>query len=133
MKFHANNFNGFQRTVRTRNSIASYQREITPKIKKADFRFSCMTHWYCVLQLYGSGFQLTEQKRNSIPNDQRKITPKIWKAELWFLHITHCLIVLYKCMKFHPNSLNSFQLREWTHNCIYLSSKGNKLNNIIAR
>ena len=36
-------------------------------------------------------------------------------------------------MKFHPNSLYSFQLTEWTKNCIYLCSKGNNLKNIQAR
>ena len=50
MKFHANSFNGFQRTVRTRNSIASYQWEITPKIKKAEFWFSSKTH--CIIVFY---------------------------------------------------------------------------------
>ena len=46
------------------------------------------------------------------------ITPKIYKAELWFLCMTHCLIVLYKCMKFHLNSFNGCQLTEWTRNNI---------------
>ena len=36
-------------------------------------------------------------------------------------------------MKFHPNSLYSFQLTEWTQYCIYLCSKGNNLKNIQAR
>ena len=74
--------------------------------------------------------QLTERTRNSIENDQREITPKISKAELWFLCMTHRLIVLYKCMKFQPNSLNDVQLTEWTQNCIYLCYKGNDLKNI---
>ena len=46
------------------------------------------------------------------------------KAELWFLHMTHCLIALYNCMKFHSNSLNNFQLTEWTQNCIYHCPRG---------
>ena len=61
------------------------------------------------------------------------ITPKICKAELWLLCMTHCLIVLYKCMKFQPNSFNSIHLTERTHNCIYLCYKGNNLKNIHAR
>ena len=44
-----------------------------------------------------------------------------------------CIIVLYNCIKFHPNSLNSFQLTEWTQNCIYLRSKVKKLKNIQDR
>ena len=36
MKFHLNSFNGCQLTERTRNSIANDQREITPKISKAE-------------------------------------------------------------------------------------------------
>ena len=36
MKFHLNSFNGCELTERTRNSIAIDQREITPKISKAE-------------------------------------------------------------------------------------------------
>ena len=114
MKFRLNSFNGCQVTERTRNSIANDQREITPKIYKAELWFLCMIH--CLIVLYNSmkfhlnsfnACQVTERTRNSIANDQRKITPKISKAELWFLCMTHCLIVCYKCMKFQPNSFNS--------------------------
>ena len=80
-----------------------------------------------------NGCQITEWTRNSIANDQRKITPKISKAELWFLCMTHFLIVLYKCLKFQPNSFISVQLTERTRNCTYLSYKGNNLKNIHAR
>ena len=58
-----------------------------------------------------NGCQLTERTRNSIANDQREITPKISIAELWFLCMTHCLIVLYKCMKFHQIALTVFNLQ----------------------
>ena len=83
------------------------QREITPKISKAELWFLCMTHRLIVLNncmkfhFYSfSGCQLTERTRNSIANDQREITPKISKAELWFLCMTRRFNVLYKCMKF---------------------------------
>ena len=131
---------GCQLTERTRNSIVNDQRKITPKISKADSWFLCMTHLLIVL--YNcvkfhlkslNGCQLTERTLNSITNDQREITPKVSKAELWFLCMTHCQIVLYKCMKFQPNSLNSAQLTERTRNCIYLCYKGNNLKNIHAR
>ena len=114
MKFHLNSFNGCQLTERTRNSIANDQREITPKISKAELWFLCMTNRLIVLyncmKFQFNSFnvcQVTEWTRNSIANDQRKITPKISKAELWFLCMTHCLIVRYKCMKIQPNSFNS--------------------------
>ena len=140
MKFHLNSFNGCQLTEQTRNSIANNQRKITPKIYKAELWFLCMTH--CLIVLYNcmkfhlnsfNSVQLTERSRNSIANDQREITPKISKAELWFLCMTHCLIVLYKCMKFQPNSFNSVQLTERTQNCIYLCYKVYNLKNIHAR
>ena len=114
MKFYFNSFNGCQLTERTRNSIANDQREITPKISKAEFWFLCMTH--CLIVLYNcmkfhfnsfNGCQLTEQTRNSIANDLREMTPKISKAELWFLCMTHCLIVLYNCMKFDLNIMKT--------------------------
>ena len=107
MKFHLNNFNGCQLTEPTRNCIAYDQREIAPKISKAELWFLCMTHRLIVL--YNcmkfhlnnfSGCQLTERTRNSIANDQREITPKISKAELLFLCMTRRLNRLYKCMKF---------------------------------
>ena len=49
MKFHLNNFNGCQLTERTRNCIANNQREITPKISKAELLFLCMTRRLNVL------------------------------------------------------------------------------------
>ena len=110
------------------------------KIYKAELWFLCMAHRFIVLnnciKFHLNGFnccQLTERTRNSIANDQRGITPKIYKAELWFLCMSHCLIVLYKCMKFQPNSFNSVQLTERTRNCIYLFYKGNNFINIHAR
>ena len=144
MKFHLNSFlnsfNGCQLTEQTPNSIANDQREITPKISKAELWFLCMTHRLIVL--YNcmkfhlnsfNGCQLTERTRNSIANDQREITPKMSTAEFWFLCMTHCLIVLYKCMKFQPNSFNSVKLTERTPNYIYLCYKGDNLKNIHAR
>ena len=97
------------------------QREITPKISKAELWFLCMTHRLIVIyncmkfHFYSiNGCQLTERTRTSIANDQRKITPKIFKAELWFLCMTHRLIVLYNSMKFHLNNFNGCQLTERT-------------------
>ena len=140
MKFHINSFNGCKLTQRTRNSIANDQREITPKISKAELWFLCMTH--CLIVLYNckkfhynsfNGCQVTERTRNSIANNQREITLKISKAELLFLCMTHCLIVCYKCMKFQPSSFNSVQLTERTQNCIYLRYKGDNMKNIYVR
>ena len=37
MKFHLNNFNGYQLTERTRNCIANDQREITQKYPKQSY------------------------------------------------------------------------------------------------
>ena len=92
MKFRLNSFNGCQVTERTRNSITNDQREIAPKINKAELWFLCMAHHLIVL--YNcmkfhlnsfNGCQLTERTRNSIAIDQREITPTISKAHLWFL------------------------------------------------
>ena len=101
------------------------QREITPKISKAELWFLCMTHRLIVLyncmkfHLHNfNGCQLTERTRNCIANNQREITPKISEEELWFLCMTHCLIVLYNCMKFHFYIFNGCQLTERTQNSI---------------
>ena len=83
MNIHLNSFNGCQVTQRTQDSIANDQREITPKISKAELWFLCMTH--CLILLYNcmkfhfnsfNGCQVTERTQNSITNDQREITPK---------------------------------------------------------
>ena len=49
MKFQFYSLNGCKLTERTRNSIANDQREITPKIAKAELWFLCMTHHFIVL------------------------------------------------------------------------------------
>ena len=108
MKFRINSFNCCQVTERKRNSIANDQREITPKLYKAELWFLCMTPRLIVL--YNcmkfhlnsfNGCQLTERTRNIIANDQREITSKISKAELWFLCMTpsnssYCALQLYE-------------------------------------
>ena len=116
------------------------QREITPKISKAELWFLCMAHPLIVLyncikfHFYSfNGCQLTERTRNSIANDQREITPKIFKAELWFLCMTHRLIVLYNCMKFHLNNFNGCQLTEGIRKLHCKWSKGNNSKNIQSR
>ena len=80
MKFHFYSFNGCQLTERTGNCIANDQREITPKIYKAELWFLCTTHLLIVLYICMkfhlnnlNGCQLTERTRNSIANDQREI------------------------------------------------------------
>ena len=44
MKFHLNSFNSCQLKGQTLNIIANDQREITPKISKAELWFLCTTH-----------------------------------------------------------------------------------------
>ena len=105
MKFRSNSFNGCRVTERTRNSIANGQREITPKIYKAELWFLCMTHRLIVL--YNcmkfhlnsfNGCQITERTRNSIANDQRGITPKYPKQSMVPVHdtLSHCALQVYE-------------------------------------
>ena len=49
MMFQRKSFNSVQLTERTRNTIANDQREITPKISKAELWFLCMIHRLNVL------------------------------------------------------------------------------------
>ena len=111
-------------------SSANDQREITPKISKAELWFLCMTHR--LITLYNcmnfhlnnfNGCQLTERTRKCIANDKREITPKISKAVLWFLCMTRRLLVLYNCMKFHLNNFNGCQLTERTRNSIVIDQR----------
>ena len=105
MKLHLNNFNGCQLTERTRNCIANDQREITPKISKAELWFLCMTHRLIVLyncmKFHLNNFndcQLTERTRNSIANDQREITQNIQSRVMVLVHDTssQCALQMYK-------------------------------------
>ena len=106
MKFRLNSFNGCQVTERTRKSIANDQREINPKIYKAELWFLCMTHHLIVL--YNcmkfhlnsfNGCQLTERIQNSIANDQRANNSKNIQSRVMVLvHDTssYCALHLYE-------------------------------------
>ena len=106
MKFHFNSFNGCQLTELTRNSIASDQREITPKISKAELWFLCMTHSLIVLyncmkfHFYSyNGCQVTERTRNSIANDQRGNNSKTIQSRVMGLvqdTLSHCALQVYE-------------------------------------
>ena len=53
----------------------------------------------------------------AIFNVQRAITPKVCNPELLFLQSARRLMVLNFCVKFHENSLNSFEVTEQTRVC----------------
>ena len=104
MKFHQNNFNGFQLSAWTQNCIANDQREITLKISKAELWFLCMTHrlivFYNCMKFHLNNLnvcQLTERTRNSIANDQREITPKYPNRVKVLVHDTssQCALQMY--------------------------------------
>ena len=104
MKFHLYSFNGCQLTEPTRNSIANDQREITPKLSKAELWFLCMTHRLIVL--YNcmkfhlnsfNGCQLTEPTQNSIAtkgNNSKNIQSRV----MVLVHDTssYCALQLYE-------------------------------------
>ena len=87
-------------------AIANDQREITPKISKAELWFLCMTHRLIVLyncmKFHLNNFnvcQLTEWTRNSIANDQREINSKNIQSRVMVLvHDTspYCALQLYE-------------------------------------
>ena len=54
----------------------------------------------------------------------RGIIWKIHMQELWFLCMTRRHNVLYKCMKFHWNICNGYQVIERTRFCDYLCYRG---------
>ena len=108
MKFHLKSFNGCQLTERSRNSIANDQREITPKISKAELCFLCMTHCLIVLckcmKFQPNSFnsvQLTERTRYCIylcfkGNDLKNIHAKV----LDLVHDTssQCALQMYEAL-----------------------------------
>ena len=124
MKFQPNSFNSVQLTERTKNGFSYVTRGIIWKINMQELCFLHMTHYLNVLYKCmkfhwntSNGYQVIERTRNGIANDQREITPKISKAEFWFLCLTRGLNVFYKCMKFHWNISNGFQVIERTQIC----------------
>ena len=68
---------------------------------------------------------------------QRDVTQKVSIQELWFLCSACRLIVVNICMKFHEDTLNSFQVTERMRFCLrngYLqSSKGHNSKSINTR
>ena len=48
----------------------------------------------------------------TIDNVQRAETPKAGKSELQFLSFANCIMLIYICIKFQENILNSFQVTE---------------------
>ena len=117
--------NGFQVIQWTWNYVENNQREITTTILKPELWFLCMTHrlvmvYKCTKFNWKilNGFQVIQWTWNYVENNQREITPKILKPELWFLCMTHCLVMVYKCTKFHWKIFNGFQVIQRTRNCI---------------
>ena len=106
MMFHLNSFNGCQLTEWTQNSIANDQREMTPKLFKAELWFLCMTHRLIVLlncmkfHLNSfNGCQLTERTRNRIAilskgNNSKNIQSRV----MVLVHDTssYCALQLYE-------------------------------------
>ena len=108
MKFHFNSFIGCQVTERPRNRIANDQREITPKISKAELWFLCMTHClivrYKCLKFQPNSFnnvQLTERTRNCIYLRYKGDDLKNIYARVMVLVQTRRRNVFYNCMQFH--------------------------------
>ena len=105
MKFHLSSFNGCQLTEWTRNSIATDQREITPKLS-TELWFLCMT--YRLIVLYNcmkfhlnsfNGCQLTERTRNSIAIQSKGNNSKnIQSRVIVLVHDTssNCALQLYE-------------------------------------
>ena len=61
----------------------------------------------------------------TIDNVQRVVTHKAGKSELRFLSFANYIMVIYICLKFKENILDSFQVTEWTQIHYYFqSSKG---------
>ena len=50
----------------------------------------------------------------TIDNVQRVETPKAGKSDLRFLCFANCFMMIYICIKFQENIVNSFQVTEWT-------------------
>ena len=87
-----------------------YQREMTPKISKAELSFLYATRrlvlFYISLMYHrniSKGIPITEQKINLFQTKQREITPKVRKVELSFLYTTRYLVLFYISTKYHKN------------------------------
>ena len=72
----------------------------------------------------------------TIYNVQRVVTPKAGDSELCVLCSAHHIMVIYICIKFQENILNSFQATEWTHilqTSLVSSSKGHNSKSRLSR
>ena len=69
------------------------QREITPKLSKAELSFLYLTHCLVLFDISAKyhqnihkGIPVTQQTKNLFQTEQRQITPKVRKPELSFLY-----------------------------------------------
>ena len=86
------------------------QREITPKVRKAELSFLYETRRLVLFYISAKynrnipkGIPVTEQMRNLFQTKQREITPKVRKPELSFLYAICQLVLFYISTKYHKN------------------------------
>ena len=91
------------------------QREITPKVIKAELSFSYATRHlvlFYISAMYHRNIPkdilVTEQTRNLFQTKQREITTKIRKPGLSFLFATRHLVLFYISTKYHQNIPKGF-------------------------
>ena len=84
------------------------EREITPKVRKAELSFLYATRrlvlFYISAKYYRNipkGIRVTEWTQNLFQIKQRLITPKVRKPELSILYVTRHLILIYISTKYH--------------------------------
>ena len=99
------------------------QREITPKVRKAELSFLYATSHRVLFYISAKhhrnilkGIPVTEQTRNLFQTKQREIAPKVRKPELSFLYATRHLILFYISAKHHRNILKGIPVTEQTRN-----------------
>ena len=72
-----------------------------------------------------------------IDNVQRAVTPKASNSELFFLCFTNCIMVIYICIKFQENTVDSFKVTDWTQiyyrNHYFQSSKDHNSKTRLTR
>ena len=123
-KYHQNISKGIPVTEQT-GKFFSKQREITPKVRKAELSFLYATRHLVLFDISAKyhrnipkGIRVTERTLNLFQIKQRVVTPKVRKAELSSFYAKRRLVLFYISTKYNQNIPKGIQVTERTRRFI---------------
>ena len=107
------------------SKVKKLQMEILKKVSKLELSILCtvcLFMWVYIPTRYHpnilNSFGVIEHTQKKCEKMQREITRKVSKLDLCHLCAACLIIWIYIPIKFHPNTLNSFGVMEYTQKCV---------------